>query len=78
MLHPFVTAGFPDLKTTEQLILSLAEAGAHIIEIGIPFSDPIADGPVIQQASMEALENGHSIADYLQLVRSVREKLMSA
>ena len=71
---PFVTAGFPDLETTEKLILSLAKSGADIVEIGIPFSDPIADGPVIQEASMAALKNGYSIPDYLELVRRIRAK----
>lgn len=71
---PFITAGFPDLETSKELILSLARAGADIIEIGIPFSDPIADGPVIQKASLQALRHGYKMSDYLELVRSVREK----
>ena len=71
---PFVTAGHPDLESTREIILSLAEAGSHIVEIGIPFSDPIADGPIIQRSSFEALKHGHSFADYLDLVREVREQ----
>lgn len=69
---PFVTAGHPDLERTREIVLSLASAGAHIVEIGIPFSDPIADGPVIQRSSFDALKHGYSLADYLQLVRDVR------
>ncbi|MFZ4985883.1 MAG: tryptophan synthase subunit alpha, partial [Blastocatellia bacterium] len=52
---PFITAGDPDLETTGELLLALAEAGADIIELGVPFSDPMADGPVIQRASERAL-----------------------
>ena len=71
---PFVTAGHPDLEKTREIILSLAEAGAHIVEIGIPFSDPIADGPIIQRSSFEALKHRHSFSDYLDLVRELREQ----
>ena len=55
---PFITAGDPDLATTRDLILELARAGASIIELGVPFSDPMADGPVIQRASERALRHG--------------------
>ena len=71
---PFVTAGHPDLATTEELVLELEKAGAAIVEIGIPFSDPIADGPVIQRSSFEALSHGHTVEDYLDLVRSIRRR----
>lgn len=71
---PFITAGHPDLESSEQIILELSRAGAQIIEIGIPFSDPIADGPVIQQSSFDALQHGYRMEDYLQLVRAVRKK----
>ena len=71
---PFVTAGHPDLEKTREIVLSLAEAGSHIVEIGIPFSDPIADGPIIQRSSFGALKHGHSFSDYLGLVRELREK----
>lgn len=71
---PFVTAGHPDLEKTREIILSLAKAGSHIVEIGIPFSDPIADGPIIQRSSFEALRHGHSFSDYLNLVRELREQ----
>ena len=52
---PYITAGDPDLETTGEILLALAEAGADIIELGVPFSDPMADGPVIQRASERAL-----------------------
>src|SRR5438477_11202636 len=55
---PFITAGDPDLATTELLPIELATAGADIIELGVPFSDPVADGEVIQRASERALRNG--------------------
>jgi len=58
---PFVTAGHPDLEKTAEIILSLASAGSHIVEIGIPFSDPIADGPIIQRSSYHALQHGVSV-----------------
>jgi len=54
---PFITAGDPDLATTELLLVELAAAGADIIELGVPFSDPVADGAVIQRASERALQN---------------------
>lgn len=71
---PFVTAGFPDLETTRDIVLGLAEAGAGLIEIGIPFSDPIADGPVIQRASFDALRHGYRIPDYLAMVAEIRKR----
>ncbi|MEE8348339.1 MAG: tryptophan synthase subunit alpha [Acidobacteriota bacterium] len=71
---PFVTAGHPSLERTREIVLSLAEAGAHIVEIGIPFSDPIADGPIIQRSSFGALKHHHSFSDYLNLIRELREK----
>ena len=69
---PFVTAGHPDLDSTREIILGLVRAGSHIVEIGIPFSDPIADGPVIQQSSFQSLKHQYSFADYIELVRQVR------
>jgi len=71
---PFVTAGHPDLETTQAIILSLARAGSALIEIGIPFSDPVADGPIIQKSSFAALRHGYGIDDYLELVRQVRSQ----
>jgi tryptophan synthase alpha chain len=69
-----VTAGHPDLERTRDIILSLADNGASIVEIGIPFSDPIADGPVIQKSSFEALKHQYSVSDYLELVRQIRAR----
>jgi tryptophan synthase alpha chain len=71
---PFVTAGDPDLATSEALVLALAEAGADVIEIGVPFSDPIADGPTIQRATERALANGTTLRRVLELARRVRAK----
>jgi len=71
-LIPFVTAGDPSLAATEALIPALAAAGADLIELGIPFSDPMADGPTIQAASQRALEAGAGLAKVLDLVRRVR------
>ena len=64
---PFITAGDPDLATTERLLIELAKAGADIIELGVPFSDPVADGEVIQRASERALRNGVTVHDALTL-----------
>ena len=66
-LIPFIMAGDPDIETTEALVLRMAEAGADIIELGIPFSDPIADGPTIQAASHRALQNGVNLKEVLHL-----------
>ena len=71
-LVPFLTAGDPDLATTEELIHTLVEAGADLIELGMPFSDPMADGPTIQAASERALAAGTTLQDVLDLVTRVR------
>ena len=71
---PYITAGDPDLETTVALIIELERSGADIIELGVPFSDPMADGPVIQRASERALKNHVSIRDCLNIVRRVREQ----
>ena len=71
---PYVTAGDPSLEATEQIILELERSGAEIIELGVPFSDPMADGPVIQRASERALANNVSVRDCLKLVRRVRKQ----
>jgi len=72
---PFITAGDPDLATTELLLVELASAGADIIELGIPFSDPVADGEVIQRASERALRNGVTLSDALDCVTRVRHRI---
>src|SRR5438132_11729832 len=69
---PFITAGDPDLSVTEQLLGELAEAGADIIEVGVPFSDPVADGPVIQRASERALERGTNLKNVLECIAAVK------
>ncbi len=72
-LIPFVTAGDPDLETTEELIHVLVEAGADVIELGFPFSDPMADGPTIQAASERALKAGTTLDGVLDMVGRVRQ-----
>ena len=71
-LITFITAGDPDLETTEALVLAMAESGADLIEIGVPFSDPIAEGPTIQRASERALERGTNLRAILELVARLR------
>ncbi|MDF2595530.1 MAG: tryptophan synthase subunit alpha [Clostridia bacterium] len=73
---PFVTAGDPSLEATEKFIYALEQAGSDIIEIGIPFSDPVADGPVIQQANVRALENGVTISLVFEMVAKIRKTTM--
>ncbi len=68
----YLTAGDPDLRTTEELVLALEAAGVDIIEIGVPFSDPTADGPVIQAASQRALKAGTNLPLILEMVASLR------
>jgi tryptophan synthase alpha chain len=75
---PFITAGDPDLATTEQLLIELAGAGATVIELGVPFSDPMADGPVIQRASERALQNSFSLQDLLDMVARARKQIDTA
>ncbi len=70
---PYITAGDPDLSTTESLILALDEAGADVLELGVPFSDPMADGPVIQRASERALNNPIGVADLLPMIERARQ-----
>jgi tryptophan synthase alpha chain len=69
---PFITAGDPDLETTRDLILELDRAGATVIELGVPFSDPMADGPVIQRASERALRHGFGLTEILQTIAAAR------
>jgi tryptophan synthase alpha chain len=72
---PFITVGDPDLATTERLLIELAKAGADIIELGVPFSDPVADGEVIQRASERALRNGVTVHDVLTCAKNVRRHI---
>lgn len=70
----YITAGYPSLSKTKELILELEKSGVDIIELGIPFSDPLADGPTIQLASQRALKNNVSLNDIISLVKDVRKK----
>ncbi len=72
---PFITAGDPDLESTELLLFELAAAGADIIELGVPFSDPVADGEVIQRASERALRKGATLSDALECVSNAKEHI---
>ena len=69
----YITAGDPSLDATLQFVLALAESGADVIELGVPFSDPLADGPTIQRASERALKSGTTLAGVLDLVRRIRK-----
>ncbi len=73
-LIPFVTAGDPDLETTERLVLEMFDNGADIIEIGVPFSDPVAEGKVIQAASLRSLKQGTNLNGIFAMVESLRKK----
>ena len=73
-LIPFITAGYPSLEMSRRLIPALVEGGADLIEIGVPFSDPLADGATIQRASQVALEQGTTLRDCLELVRESRAR----
>src|SRR5947208_14732685 len=72
---PFISAGYPDLAATELLLIELAAAGADIIELGVPFSDPVADGEVIQRASERALRNGVTLGDALTCVAHAKQHI---
>lgn len=74
-LITYVTAGDPDLPKTEEILLALDRAGADVLEIGVPFSDPLADGPVIQRATERALASGTTLSRVLDLVSRVRPRL---
>lgn len=74
-LVPFITGGDPDLDTTEALVLAMAESGADLIEIGVPFSDPTAEGPTIQRANERALAGGASLRRILERVKSLRPRV---
>jgi tryptophan synthase alpha chain len=72
---PFITAGDPNLQATGELLVELAQAGATIIELGVPFTDPMADGPVIQRASERALKHGFGMQEVLDVAASARENI---
>jgi len=71
---PFITAGDPSIEITEQLVLQMAEAGADLIELGIPFSDPVAEGQVIQDADIRALSAGTSVDKIFDMLKRIRKK----
>lgn len=73
-LVAYVTCGDPNIATTREIVLAAIRAGADVIELGVPFSDPVADGPVIQRASERALKNGTSLQDVLNLAAEVRKE----
>ncbi|MGN0299182.1 MAG: tryptophan synthase subunit alpha [Lachnospiraceae bacterium] len=72
---PFITCGDPDLETTEQIIYKMVENGADLIELGIPFSDPTAEGPVIQEANIRALSGGVTTDKVFDLVKKIRQRV---
>ena len=76
-LIPFITAGDPDLETTAKALRVLAKNGADLIELGVPYSDPLADGPTIQAAATRALQRGVRLEDVLQVVKEVRDEVHS-
>jgi tryptophan synthase alpha chain len=75
ILNIYCTAGFPKLNSTTELLLALQQHGADIIELGIPYSDPVADGPVIQQSNMQALGNGMTIELLFSQLASIKDQL---
>ena len=76
-LVAYVTSGDPDLATTREIVLEAIRAGTAVIELGVPFSDPVADGPVIQRASERALKHGTSLDQVLKLAAEIREQSQS-
>jgi tryptophan synthase alpha chain len=73
-LMPYFTIGYPDLQTSFEIVCAIAESGADLIELGIPFSDPLADGPTIQYSTQVALQNGVNIHTCLDFVKNLREQ----
>ncbi|HXZ26694.1 MAG TPA: tryptophan synthase subunit alpha [Terriglobales bacterium] len=74
----YVTCGDPDLGTTREIVLAALSAGAEVVELGVPFSDPVADGVVIQRASERALKNGTTLSGVLKLARDIRKEQTQA
>ena len=71
-LAPFITIGFPDVPTSEELARAILDSGGHMLELGVPFSDPLADGPTVQMTSYRALQNGVTVSECLAVVRRLR------
>src|SRR4051795_5305598 len=76
-LVAYITCGDPDLPTAREIALAAIQAGAAVIELGVPFSDPVADGPVIQRASERALKHGTSLGQVLTLAAEIRQQAQS-
>ena len=74
-LMPFIMAGDPNIETTSEILLKLQEKGADLIELGIPYSDPLADGPIIQVSASRALKSGTSIKKVIKLLESIKKRL---
>src|SRR6201982_1736717 len=72
-LVAYLTCGDPELRTTREIALAAIDSGADVIELGVPFSDPVADGPVIQRASERALKNGTSLAQVITVGSQIRK-----
>ena len=72
---PFITCGDPDLETTEKIVVKMEQAGADLVELGIPFSDPTAEGPVIQGANLRALTGGVTTDKIFDMVKNLRTKV---
>ena len=77
-LAPFITLGFPDVETSAALVQTVLEAGADLLELGVPFSDPLADGPTIQMTSHRALQNGVTVSKCLEVLGHLRESGVDA
>ena len=75
LLNIYCTAGFPALESLEEVIVALQQSGVDMVEVGMPYSDPIADGPVIQQSNMTALQNGMTISLMFQQLEAMRDKI---
>ncbi len=73
-LITFITSGDPDIESTERNVMAMLDNGSDIVEIGVPFSDPIAEGPTIQKASLRALEGGVNLDDIFEMVKRLRQK----
>ena len=78
ILAPFVTLGYPDMATSEEMAVAILEAGADMLELGIPFSDPLSDGPTVQMTSFRALENGTTLRGGLDSLRRLRDRGVSS
>lgn len=70
----YLTSGYPDIDTTLSIVLELAKIGVDVVEIGFPFSDPVADGPVIQKTSLLSLKKGYKLKDHFRLLKEIRKK----